>query len=36
MPGEAVRHGGVDEVLPLDRVAGRLMNLIKTGKRVWV
>ncbi|MFZ5589560.1 MAG: protein-glutamate methylesterase/protein-glutamine glutaminase [Pseudomonadota bacterium] len=27
MPGEAVKHGGVDEVLPLDKVAPRLVQL---------
>lgn len=31
MPGEAVRHGGVDEVLPLDCVADRLLRLLETG-----
>ena len=29
MPGEAVRQGGVDVVLPLDQIAGRLMTLIE-------
>jgi two-component system chemotaxis response regulator CheB len=28
MPGEAVRHGGVDEVLPLDAIAARLMAIV--------
>lgn len=28
MPGEAVKHGGVDEVLPLDKVAARLTQLV--------
>ncbi len=27
MPGAAVKMGGVDEVLPLDRIAGRLLEL---------
>ncbi|MGE0385477.1 MAG: chemotaxis response regulator protein-glutamate methylesterase [Gammaproteobacteria bacterium] len=27
MPGEAVRHGGVDQVLPLDRIAAELLKL---------
>jgi len=26
MPGEAVKHGGVDEILALDKIAARLMN----------
>jgi two-component system chemotaxis response regulator CheB len=26
MPGEAIKHGGVDRVLPLDRIAGDLMT----------
>jgi len=28
MPGEAVKHGGVDEILPLDKVAARLTQLV--------
>ncbi|MBI3774420.1 MAG: chemotaxis response regulator protein-glutamate methylesterase [Gammaproteobacteria bacterium] len=27
MPGEAVKHGGVDDVLPLDRIAAQLLKL---------
>jgi two-component system chemotaxis response regulator CheB len=29
MPGEAVKAGGVDEVLPLDKVAGRILTLVR-------
>jgi two-component system chemotaxis response regulator CheB len=29
MPGEAVKHGGIDEVLPLQRVAARLAQLTR-------
>ncbi len=32
MPGEAVKAGGVDEVLPLDRIAPRLLELISRGR----
>ncbi|GMR19954.1 MAG: chemotaxis response regulator protein-glutamate methylesterase [Gammaproteobacteria bacterium] len=28
MPGEAVRHGGVDDVLPLNRISRKLMGLV--------
>ena len=28
MPGEAVKHGGVDDVLPLERIAAWLMKLV--------
>ena len=28
MPGEAVKQGGVDHVLPLDKVAGQMLNLV--------
>lgn len=31
MPGTAVRLGGVTAELPLDRIAGRLMELVSTG-----
>ncbi len=31
MPGEAVAHGGVDEVLPLDAIPGRLLARLQTG-----
>lgn len=30
MPGEAVKHGGVDEVLPLQKVAARVLRLAYT------
>ena len=29
MPGEAVKHGGVDEILPLQKVAPRLNQLVR-------
>ena len=32
MPGEAVRLGGVGEILPLDKIAGRLMTLVERKK----
>jgi two-component system chemotaxis response regulator CheB len=32
MPGEAVRHGGVDEVLPLNRIAPRLLAWLDDGQ----
>jgi two-component system chemotaxis response regulator CheB len=28
MPGEAVKAGGVDQTLPLDRIAGALSDLV--------
>jgi two-component system chemotaxis response regulator CheB len=28
MPGEAIKRGGIDYVLPLHRIAGRLISLI--------
>jgi len=30
MPGEAVKHGGVDNVLPLDRIAGEVIRFYKS------
>jgi two-component system chemotaxis response regulator CheB len=33
MPGAAVKLGAVDEVLPLDRIAGRLLELAGTQAR---
>jgi len=29
MPGEAVKHGGAAEVLPLDAIAARLLELAR-------
>jgi chemotaxis response regulator CheB len=29
MPGEAVKLGCVDQVLPLDRIAGKLLSRIR-------
>ncbi len=31
MPGEAVAHGGVDEILPLGEIPGRLLARLQTG-----
>lgn len=31
MPGEAVRHGAVDEVLPIEQIAARLLALVPAG-----
>lgn len=31
MPGEAVKHGGVDEVIPLTQVAHKLCTLVRKG-----
>ena len=33
MPGEAVKHGGVDTVLPLDRIAGEVIRFYKSTQR---
>ena len=30
MPQEAIRHGGVDDVLPLDKIAGSLVARLST------
>ena len=34
MPGEAVKRGAAEEVVPLDRVAGRLIDLARAGSLV--
>jgi two-component system chemotaxis response regulator CheB len=34
MPGAAVKHGGVDQVLPLDGIAGGIMELVESGDEV--
>jgi len=36
MPREAIRHGGVDEVYPLDRLASALLEKVRKFRRVAV
>ena len=35
MPKEAIKHGGVDKVLPLEKLADEVMKIYKNGARGW-